>query len=746
MEILAPATASSYKQVIYSGADAIYFGYGDFNARVNADNFNSSLDEVVAFCHLYNVKAYLTLNIAMKDSELDDVERIIIEAEKANIDAFIISDMSLLAIIKRLKVKAQVHASTQLGIHNSDGAELVYQFGFDRVVLSREVNLRELRNVGSFAPLDLEFFIHGALCVGFSGACLFSSMLNGCSGNRGRCKQLCRLYYDGFVDGKKVTEGYLLSAKDICMANRLGDIGASGVRSLKIEGRLRRSEYAAGVTEFYSAQKYDTESDITIDELKCLFNRGDYTEGYFNGNDVIYPDISSSIGLNLGKIVRLINPHTGLLSCRRAPDRTDGLKLIRDGKEVSGCSATGTKKDGCVIIYCSKPIRIGDCVHITNCSSLNKQLNEKRKPLPVSIHIELNGGETPRIQMYHYYYTATYQPDMIIEKSITQPVTPEEIIAQFRKMGDSDFRLEKADVMTKDAFITKAQLNTLRRDALAFFRDYIISNYKRKTTSCTDVRLPERRKERETGDYIEVPCAEFLTEITARYVKKAVYSPDVYTVEGCERFCQKAKNLGLETYIRPPIFVADSETSAYDKLIKLFDGILCNNVGLILRSLVHHKKSVAGPNLNIFNTENPLIDLCDDYFISPELNGNEIRPFERGILYMYGHLPLMYLSCCPRKVMGLNCQNCDGKKIEIGDRLGERYTVRTVRLKKGECKHLLKNCALTDVGNRIKGRNYYFDFTESTPEEAEEVLLNYYESGDYEPRGTNKLHLSRGVL
>ena len=215
-------------------------------------------------------------------------KEIIKEAEEAKIDAFIISDLAILPLIKKYS-KAQVHASTQMGIHNVYGAKFLEKLGFDRVVLSREVSLDEIRRIKENCKIEIEVFVHGALCVGFSGACLISSILTGNSGNRGRCSQLCRHYYNCFVDRKKITEGYLLSAKDVNMLDNLAKLKEVKVDSFKIEGRLRRPEYVGGTTNIYQYYTASNDNPSSSDEntLKLLYNRGNYTTLYLDDKDKV---------------------------------------------------------------------------------------------------------------------------------------------------------------------------------------------------------------------------------------------------------------------------------------------------------------------------------------------------------------------------------------------------------------------------------------------------------------------------
>lgn len=480
MEVLAPASVTTYKVAIDNGADAIYFGYGSLNARATAGNAENeeNIEDIVDFCHIHGVKAYLALNIMLKDDELDKAKEIIIKAEKAKIDAFIISDLSLISIIRRYS-KAEIHASTQMGIHNREGALFVYNLGFDRIVLSREVTAEEIKDITDNVRIDIEIFAHGALCVAFSGACLISSMLTGKSGNRGRCNQLCRMFYSEYFDGKKVNEGYLLSAKDICMGSLIRDLNNMGVNSLKIEGRLKSAEYIGGVTEIYgqlsdnkNMGKFTKEIE---DKLKVLYNRGNFTRGYFDNSDIIYPQLPNHIGVKCGKIVKIYSKDTLLIATDRPINEGDFFKGVRNGKDVGGLEALDCQEiDG--ILYCYArayyPAQLGDEIYLT------KSLVQPAPPVKSKIEIFINivGGEPIRIMATcrHAQLDYTGYP---AERAISRALTDVEIKEQFDKTGNTEFIFDYVRVYTENAFMGKKQLNDLRRMVLEYFEQHLIEDY-----------------------------------------------------------------------------------------------------------------------------------------------------------------------------------------------------------------------------------------------------------------------------
>ena len=290
MELLSPAgDLKSFYAAVYNGADAVYLGLKSFNARIKADNFTTeNIQQIVEFAHIYNVKVYVTINILIKDNEVNEFLDIVKACVQANVDAFIIQDLGMAKLLLDNFQNIVLHASTQMGIHNLSGAKVLEEFGFKRVVLARETKLSDIQLIKAQTNLEIEYFIQGALCVAFSGNCYLSSLKNGNSGNRGKCLQLCRLPYKVFDGTKVITDGYFLSAKDLCLMKQFKELSAAGVDCLKIEGRLKRASYVAQVTRSYR-QVIDNFDSICIEKEKAkiseLFSRGKFNEDAYLKNN-----------------------------------------------------------------------------------------------------------------------------------------------------------------------------------------------------------------------------------------------------------------------------------------------------------------------------------------------------------------------------------------------------------------------------------------------------------------------------
>ena len=302
LEVLSPVgDEKSFFCAINNGADAIYLGLKNFNARDKAQNFNTdNLRDYVKYAHLHNVKVYVTVNTILIDDEISQLIEMIEGATKAKVDAFIVQDLGVAKVLKNSFKNINLHASTQMGIHNLEGAKIAEKLGFSRIVLSRETSLEDIKEIKEKTNLEIEYFVQGALCVCFSGNCYYSSLNFNESGNRGRCLQPCRLIHTAFSENEEVNKGYLLSTTDLCFINKLKQLVDIGICSFKIEGRLRRPAYVAYMTKIYSEakkailknEKFNTNE--ILENIKKLFFRGQYNAGLYlqesNSNKIINQD------------------------------------------------------------------------------------------------------------------------------------------------------------------------------------------------------------------------------------------------------------------------------------------------------------------------------------------------------------------------------------------------------------------------------------------------------------------------
>lgn len=356
------------KCAVAGGADAVYMGAGDFNARSKADNFGKDeLRLAVSYCHDRGVRVYLTLNTLIKPSEFPRATDTARYAAEIGVDAFIVQDLAFAAILGKELPDMPLHASTQMGIHNAYGAAFAKKAGFDRVIFSREVLPEDMKKAAD-TGIETECFVHGAHCISFSGNCYFSALVSGYSGNRGKCLQLCRKKYTLSSRGK-TTSGYMLSAKDICLISDLVKLQKAGACSLKIEGRLRSPEYVYTVTKAYRTALSENRPDMT--DVTTVFNRGDMSEAYIGSDrpDIVWQHTQNNIGSHFGVVSKTAGRKL-FVTTRIKAKAGDGFKALRRGKETGSAVCNGTD------IISSGDVRPGDELRLTRSARISAEADK----------------------------------------------------------------------------------------------------------------------------------------------------------------------------------------------------------------------------------------------------------------------------------------------------------------------------------------------------------------------------------
>ena len=345
-EVLSPAgDFESLKAAINNNANAVYLGLSDFNARRSAVNFNKdNLRSAVELAHLYNVKVYVTLNTIIKDTEYPSLLEVVKYAIESKVDAFIVQDLGVARILNKNFKGIVMHASTQMGCNNLYSAKVIEKLGFSRVTLARETRLEDIKLIKDNTNLEIEYFVQGALCISYSGNCYLSSFLLNESGNRGRCKQLCRYEYKV---NNNTDKGYYLSARDQSLIYEMKRLMDSGVTSFKIEGRMRHPGYVATATNAYSTIIKSIESNNDIDykaiehNLMEAFSRGKYIHHSYLENstpdNIVNSKFQNHHGVRIGKVInsrRFKDIYEILIESNHKLNTGDGLKIIKDNKEV----------------------------------------------------------------------------------------------------------------------------------------------------------------------------------------------------------------------------------------------------------------------------------------------------------------------------------------------------------------------------------------------------------------------------
>lgn len=747
IELLAPAgDISALKTAIASGTDAVYLGLSAFNARIKAQNFNGdNIADVVKYCHIFGVRVYVTVNISIKHNEIEDVENLISLCKRADVDAFIICDFAVLDIVRRIAPEIPLHASTQLGICNAEGAKFAESCGFTRVVLSREATLEEIKKIRAETNLEIECFVQGALCVAFSGKCLMSSITNGGSGNRGRCLQPCRLKYTE----KGGKSGYLLSTSDLCLVNRLSELNAAGVTSFKIEGRLRRNEYVAKTVSVYRKvidNNFAVEkSDIEI--LKSAFNRGGFSEGYaFSDTDKIMSiRTQGNIGVRAGRIVSVKN---GFITIGNKFEFVigQGYKLFDSHNNESGGGRIEKIERGCPKIAGAEP---GYYINITDGAD-NAAVYKKH-------NVNCDAVISDEGIMY-VKYTLADDPSVFAEvkseiKFDIAENPDDKIIERIEKSlvkcGDNDyFNIIKCGVLSSLNFYTPlSALNALRRAALSKLSDVVLKKYKKRVSLAKFPEIIIKKTVKESNLIaVEINDAKMLNALSD-IADIAVYNPDVLTVEGAKEFCNQSK--GKEIYLKTLPNAREKDIELYRTVLKntSFTGVYADNLYAVTLAKEHNLAVFGGQGLNIYNNKIFGYAALDKYMVSPELNAREASAFNSPFVFAYGYLPLMNLSHCVTKLIsGGDCANCRYKKPYVyTDRAGYSFPVR--RNKAAYCYFTVYNSKITDISQKYLncGFNYYLNMVQCETKDAA-LIAKRIKCG--QPAGTVDFtygHMSRGV-
>jgi putative protease len=588
-ELLAPAGGmEALMAAVENGADAVYLGARAFSARGYASNFSEEeLEKAIDYAHLRGVKIYVTVNTLLKEGELESALILLSRLREMGTDAIIIQDIGLISLSRKYLPDLPLHASTQMTLHNSEGVRFVKELGIERVVLSREASLEDIKEIKEKNNVEIEAFVHGALCISYSGQCLLSSLIGGRSGNRGYCAQPCRKKYRLYCEGMQIkTSGsYLLSPKDLNTTSGLGALIESGIESFKIEGRMKRPEYVAGVVRIYrrlidrylkNPAGYSV-SEQEQETLTQLFNRG-FTSGYFFGNP-------------RGKIMSWENPHNRgipagtVISYDRRTERIrvklsntlrlgDGIMVENaetrsedKGKIISSMYAEkgpvySAGKGEVIEIPFDSRAPSGSMVYRTHDKKLMDSLKKEsesgslRPKIPLFLTATLAPGKPARLEIKDSdSNTVTVESEYLVEKAEKLPTSKAQIEKQLTKLGNTIFEAAGLNVgVEKDIFIPVGQLNDLRTKAVLKLENLRVSKWKRKSLENLQLPAPGERKTKvvegikeaeeireavETEETTKTEGIEETEEIkklkAQKFPGKPLLSVSVYSLEGLER-------------------------------------------------------------------------------------------------------------------------------------------------------------------------------------------------------------------
>lgn len=523
IELLSPVgDFECLKAAVQNGADSVYFGSSSFSARAFANNFDlENLRKAIEYAKLRGVKTNLTLNTLIKDSEFNDAYELAKKAYEFGIDAIIVQDLGLAKKLITDFHDLAIHGSTQMTIHNLNGVLELQKLGFKRVVLSRELSIDEIEYIRKNTDIELECFIHGALCVSYSGQCLFSSMIGGRSGNRGKCAQPCRLPYTLLENDKKINSGHLLSPRDLYGLEYIPFFINTGINCLKIEGRMKSPEYVATVTKIYrkyidlalSGKKYIID-DNDKKELMQVFNRGMSSCGHLEkepNKELVFKEKPNNMGLFLG-IVQKYNKTKGLITLKLnenielgdtiSLEQEEGSytisELMEDTKNIKK-----TKIGQTVTIGRMKGnINLGDKIYKISSKALLLEAKEsyksENKKIPLNCKVTIKKGKPISITVKSACDLELYkdlniscQLDFVPIEAKNRPLDKETIIKQLSKTSSTPYQFKNIDIdLDNNLFLPKlSSLNELRRTALEHIENYAISKIHRNVNAISEDNL-----------------------------------------------------------------------------------------------------------------------------------------------------------------------------------------------------------------------------------------------------------------
>lgn len=673
-ELLAPAgDMAALRAAVSAGANAVYLGYAEFSARAKAKNFDKEeLKTAINYAHLRDVKIYVTFNILIADFEIKRAMESVKMLYEIGVDALILQDIGIASEIRKNFPDFEVHASTQMAVNNFYGAKFLKEMGFSRVVLARETPLFEVEKIKEL-DIDVETFIHGALCVCYSGECLMSSMIGGKSGNRGECAQACRKSYE-IIDFDKNKIGnrlYYISPKDLNTLDDVAKIINAGGYSLKIEGRMKNPEYVYTVVASY---KKSLEDKLTLEDKKDteqVFNRG-FTRGLFNGdfgNDFISSDRPDNRGVEVGKVLE-VSKNSAKVIFDENVFEGDGLEFISNSGRFGMRSKDFYEANIPREIDLFKAPIINSKVNRTYSKKLYEKVDRKienidyRRDLDVEVKIKI--GEKPVINVKSVDLEASYELDRLVEVAKKSGLDRERVIENISKTGDSIFQVKNIELALDDnAFLPISAINELRREATKILENKILES------SVNRIEVENNLESKNFGEQNKDKRSKI--KVFFNKFKDLEKS----SLKDIDEIIIRAKDLGKfnEKYKDREVSIFLDKFYSYKELENLREYILKNeNVrGVWANNLSEYyifkddDIEINGDiGLNVFNK------FTLDFFkglgfksltLSPELNSSQIQKIinkndaEINVI-SYGRVPVMTMKHCPFSVI----KNCRDEK------------------------------------------------------------------------------------
>ena len=750
MELLAPVgNIPALYAAINSGADAVYLGLDCFNARAKAVGFTrENIGEYIDLCHLYGVKVYIAFNTAVKQRELENLDSYVSACTKA--DAFITADMGALEVFYKYNVP--LHASTQMGVNNLEGALFLQEKGFSRVVVARETAKEDIIAIKKNTNLEVEYFVHGALCVSYSGSCLLSSMMSGDSGNRGRCNQPCRLPYKSTLSSK---EGYLLSPSEQCLITKLNQLKELGIDSLKIEGRLKKPHYVSTVVSQYRKVLDGAKADEkAVNELKKAFNRGEFTSGYIfdDTKSIMSPKVQSNIGVTVGTVLRCDKNGVTVKASQELRDG-DGLKILYKGKELGGFGVKILKSDKNVYLLQYKgDFPAGADVRRTlDYQSADEEITLKKKGIKLCAEV----SDDFTVKVTAQKGSTVFSLSAKSERATGRPLTEDDFSSCLSKLGDTPFYTKEVFVNLNGngIFMPKSMLNALRRETVQGLKNALVAEYEQNMSRCdysnkckSDIcknRVSERKIIVNTDD------VDTMRKFSG---KNIIISYQIYDfshfLSQIDIFLGLIEN-NFSVYLHLPPVVRGGEMRLVEDVLQKckdkIDGLICENYYTVYLAKKYGLKSIAGIRLNVYNAGFEKVAGVDNVIYSPELTLREIDDINSdGYVYAYGILPVMTLCHCPVQISaGCDCGSCKySGDFYYSDKKAD-YLVKRTKIM--HCYFELHNAAIVDISAKADKIRYNLYINMVNCNRTPEDVTRSVTDGGEAQGGSNCAHLFRGV-
>lgn len=713
-ELLAPAgNMEALKAAISNGCDAVYLGMQKFGARAYSDNFDmESLEEAVRYAHLRNVKIYVTMNTIVFEDEIEDMKAQLQQLNNIGVDGVIVQDLAVFNHATENYVDMEVHCSTQMGIDDLEGALLCKELGSDRVVLAREADIDKVKDIKQKADIPIEIFVHGALCVSYSGNCLMSGLIGYRSGNRGRCVGSCRKLYELIESstGKSLGESYILSTKDLNTIEYIDEL--KGIDSLKIEGRMKEPVYVANVVSEYRAALDGKATPDDTENLNKTFNRT-YTKGYLFDEDP--KDITNTVrpnnfGYEIGRITGITR---GMyeISLNKTLNQNDIIRIDHNNEDVNLSVVKLYDRSGNLInmaddvcyIKIKEKLSRGDVVYKTKDYKYHKELeqriNGEFRRFPLDLKVYAYPGSKLLIDAEGLGKRYLYESEELLEEAVNNPTTYRQVEKQLSKLNETVFSLNSLEFEEFNTFIPVKLLNGARREIVENLYDLKIAG--------------KQKRKREPQPKEKISFQQQKPYITASVTTKEQYDAcvacgieEIYFENIIRRNCvdyeEKEGRLliggygGIYRYRNTNTFVTDYS-------MNVVNAEACYRL---------HKLGAKRVTLSYELNKKQIKDLIDAYH-------QQNKGYPALEMIVYGRAPLLFTKYCPLKKMGL-CGRCRDGSYELRDEYGT-FPI----LPHDDCTTTIlngKTLNLLDEMPSIKGvEAFRLNFTTESPAEVRRI-------------------------